>query len=167
MVRRMRAMRKALIVSGFSARPRKERRAARRALTWMKGSALADDPRPVEHLVVVNYSADGAKLRTESGRRIPKEFWLEIPARRELRRARALWRGDGMLGVKFVTEKLPSGVFRADVAARLQGFEGALLEEAQDTEPASRLARVRATLRTVGRGAWRRARGYLRALRAA
>jgi hypothetical protein len=153
--------------SRLPARPRQERRAAPRALTWMKGSALPDAPRPVEHLVVVNYSADGAKLKVDGGRRVPKEFWLEIPARRELRRARALWRGDGLLGVRFVTEKLPSGVFRADVAARLQGFEGALLDEAQDAVPVSRIARAQTAIGTIGRRAWRRISAYLRALRAA
>jgi hypothetical protein len=158
----------ALMAAGFSGRPRKERRAARRALTWMKGSALPDEPRPVEHLVVVNYSAGGAKLRTEPGRRVPKEFWLEIPARRELRRARASWRRDGLMGVRFVTEKLPSGVFRADVAVRLQGFEGALLDEARDAgQPADRLAHGAARLEEFRRRARRRAASYLRAFRAA
>ena len=168
MVNPMRMMRlDALMATDLPARRRKERRAAPRALTWMKGCALPDEPRPLEHLVVVNHTAGGAKLRTESTRPIPKEFWLEIPARRELRRARTLWRRDGMLGVRFVTEKLPSGVFRADIAARLQGFEGALLEDAQDAEPASKLAHALAALKTVGRSAWRLAGGYLRALRAA
>jgi hypothetical protein len=162
----------ALVAAVRPARPRKERRTASRALTWMKGSALPDAPRPLEHLVVVNYGAGGAKLRAEGegGRPVPKEFWLEIPARRELRRARATWRRDGFLGVTFLTEKLPSGVFRADVAARLKGFEGALLDEAQDAAPASGLARGRAVLNRIGmigRHAGRRVSAYLRALRAA
>jgi hypothetical protein len=159
-----------LIAAAWPARPRKERRTAPRALTWMKGSALPDAPRPAEHLVVVNYGAGGAKLRAEDRRPVPKEFWLEIPARRELRRVRASWRRDGFLGVTFLTEKLPSGLFRADVAARLQGFEGALLDEAREPAPAGRLAPARAVLGKIGkigRHAWRRAIAYLRALRAA
>ena len=102
------------MIASLPTRPRKERRAAPRALTWMKGSALPDAPRPAKHLVVVNYGAGGAKLRAEDRRPVPKEFWLEIPARRELRRVRASWRRDGFLGVTFLTEKLPSGLFRAD-----------------------------------------------------
>ena len=153
----------ALVATAWPARPRKERRAAPRALTWMKGSALPDAPRPAEHLVVVNYGAGGAKLKAEGARPVPKEFWLEIPARRELRRARAAWRRDGFLGVTFLTEKLPSGLFRADVAARLQGFEGALLDEAREAEPEGALVRLGGSLKTFAR----EARVSLRALRAA
>ena len=106
--------------------------------------------------------AGGAKLKAEGARPVPKEFWLEIPARRELRRARAAWRRDGFLGVTFLTEKLPGGVFRADVAARLQGFEGALLDEAQ-AEPEGALARFAASFGAFAR----EARAALHSLRAA
>ena len=79
-----------------------ERRSGRRDRTFLEGRIAFNNRNSTADCFVRNCSLEGAKIAVAETLPLPREFDFLIPAKRQSRQARLVWRRGGQAGVRFM-----------------------------------------------------------------
>jgi hypothetical protein len=100
-----------------------ERRASPRRKTRFKATIVHGDERVTTPCMVVNLSETGACLKVGDPISLPADFHLIWAADQAVLKAEAVWRGNGEMGVRFVSKHDIQGKLSSELAAVCRAWE--------------------------------------------
>jgi hypothetical protein len=100
-----------------------ERRVSPRRKTRFKATIVHGDERVTTACMVVNLSETGACLKLSDPIELPADFHLIWAADQAVFRAEAVWRGNGEMGVRFLSRHDIQGKLSSELAAICRAWE--------------------------------------------
>ena len=100
-----------------------ERRSSPRRKTRFKATVVYGADRAIANCVVRDLSETGARIKLDAPNEIPAQFHLIWVADRTVLSAEAVWRGNGEMGVRFLSKHDIQGRLSTELAAVCRAWE--------------------------------------------